>query len=153
MPECGESGRWHNLPQFHRRSSLCAIEEANIGVLQPSENLHRCKWGIFNVNWACREFLLFFFLQSHFIGTYIAWALHCAVLGTSIWRVVPWHKLWYGANRLKRVPVVLQNVMLYVIRVRIPNRVKSISQGLQFKSRHQFIFFVHFVKFVQEILQ
>jgi len=60
----------------------------------------------------------------------------------------------YGANRLKRVPVVLQNVMLYVIRVRIPNSVKNISQGLLFKSQGQFTFFVHFdVKFLQAILQ
>ena len=48
------------------------IEEANIQVLQHSKNLLRCEMGgIFNVNWACtgRQFLLFFFLQSHFICT------------------------------------------------------------------------------------
>jgi len=59
----------------------------------------------------------------------------------------------YGANRLKRVPLVLQNVMLYVVRIRIPNSVKMIAQGLLFKSRDQFIIFVHFVKFLQVILQ
>jgi len=35
----------------------------------------------------------------------------------------------YGANRLKRVPVVLQNVMLYVIRARLFNKAKIISGG------------------------
>jgi len=94
VPECGEIGRWHNLEQFYCRGPVCAIEEANTGVLRPSEGLQGCKCGIVTVNWAYREFLLFFFLQSHYIGTYIAWALHCAVPGTSIWRVVPWHKLW-----------------------------------------------------------
>ena len=59
----------------------------------------------------------------------------------------------YGANRLKRVPLVLQNVMLYVIRVRIPNSIKMISQGLLFKSQDQFIIFAYFVKFLQAILQ
>jgi len=39
VPECGEIGRWHNLEQFYCRRPVCAIEEANIGVLQPSENL------------------------------------------------------------------------------------------------------------------
>jgi len=27
------------------------------------------EWGIFNINWACRLFLCFFFLKSHFICT------------------------------------------------------------------------------------
>ena len=68
--------------------------------------------------------------------------------------ILPWVAvLTYGANRLKRVPLVLQNVMLYVVRVRIPNSVKMIAQGLLFKSRDQFIIFVHFVKFLQVILQ
>jgi len=59
----------------------------------------------------------------------------------------------YGANRLNRVPLVLQNVMLYVIRVRIPNSIKMISQGLLFKSQDQFIIFAYFVQFLQAILQ
>jgi len=42
--------------------------------------------------------------------------------------------LRYGANRLKRVPVVLQNVMLYVIRARLFNKAKIISGGQLFKS-------------------
>ena len=42
--------------------------------------------------------------------------------------------VWYGANRLKRVPVVLQNVMLYVIRARLFNEAKIIPGGLSFKS-------------------
>jgi len=74
-PECGEIVRWHNLEQFYCRGPVCAIEEANTGVLRPSEGLQGRKWGIVTVNWACREFLLFFFLQSHYIGTYITWAL------------------------------------------------------------------------------
>jgi len=40
----------------------------------------------------------------------------------------------YGANRLKRVPVGVQNVMLYVIRNRVPNYAKIYSGGLLFKS-------------------
>jgi len=51
--------------------------------------------GGFNLNWACREFLLFSSYKIILlVNNYIAWALHCAVPGTSIWRVVPWHKLW-----------------------------------------------------------
>ena len=41
---------------------------------------------------------------------------------------------WYGANRLKRVPVGVQNVMLYVIRVRVPNFAKVCSRSRSFKS-------------------
>jgi len=43
-------------------------------------------------------------------------------------------KVIYGANRIKRVLVVLQNVMLYVIRVRVLNYAKIYSGGLSFKS-------------------
>jgi len=35
----------------------------------------------------------------------------------------------YGVNCLKHVPVVLQNVMLYVIRARSFNKAKIISEG------------------------
>jgi len=52
------------------------------------------KWGIFNITWACRRFPHFFFSKRHFICTCISWALYRAVPGTSIWKVVLWHKLW-----------------------------------------------------------
>ena len=38
-----------------------------------------------------------------------------------------------SANRIKRVPVMLQNVMLYVIRVRVLHYTKICSGGLSFK--------------------
>jgi len=50
----------------------------------------------------------------------------------------------YGANRLKRVPVVLQNVMLYVIRARLFNKAKIISGGSRgqlFKSWTKFTYY------------
>jgi len=49
--------------------------------------------------------------------------------------VGPWEVLvMYGANRIKRVPVVLQNVMLYVIGVRVLNYGKICSKSLSFNS-------------------
>jgi len=51
------------------------------------------------------------------------------------------HISWYGANRLKRVPVVLQNVMLYVIRAKLFNKSKMISGGQLFKSQIMFTYY------------
>jgi len=67
----------------------------------------------------------------------------------------------YGANRLKRVPVVLQNVMLYVIRPRLFNKAKIISGGSRgqlFKSWTKFtyygiVFMVHAIQNVHEALK
>jgi len=68
--------------------------------------------------------------------------------------ILPTQSVSSNFSLLTMIPVVLQNVMLYVIRVRILNSVKNMSQGLPFKSQDQFIFFVHFdLKFLQVILQ
>jgi len=53
----------------------------------------------------------------------------------------------YGANRIKRVPVLLQNIMLYVIRVGVPNYAKMYPEGLWFKSDPNLVFSYYFKYF------